>query len=585
MLTRLLVIITLLCGYAFAQDPASQTPYQVIDGRTGVALPCVGCSIYTYSAGTNSLLATYSDYTLGTPNTNPVLTNSAGYAAGGDGSTITGIWVGASCYKFKLNDSLGQTIWTQDHVCDQSQVFKVLLSGPTGSAQIGYKYSSSATARTVQSRLQDAASINDFGADPAGILDSTTAINTALASSTFVSARCGTYLIASTVSIPVGVNVMFPIGCVTLNYSGSGTAVSGTDLESQYVEMNVHKVSSTWPTDTTSIGFLIMGANKARFVPVASGFHEGYQGNGTVGNFSNSQFLAGTSLQDNMIGFHARGVFTSNQLYSPSVRISSGAGCTSPPIAGTKYIWMDATTDVSGDINQIDIYSPELQNSCPQYSLYIDGASATQIRVHSPRFEANVDGAVTMTATTKENLIEDPFIDSGRCTGNEIVDLSNQQNNVRLSGVCDRGPMSIVGSQDYLNKVNATGVLQWREKQGDSYHAGTVTAMGGFPIPLATPLNLTLTCGAGAAPGLGTGLAYGSITAGTGTPGVCKFDLPSGPSAPNTLICQGSFIIPGPTYEPAVFDLPGSGPTTAVFRRTSGTIPSGAILSFSCGAI
>lgn len=159
-LTPLILSLSLAFA-AFAQDPVQITPYQLIDARTGIAIPCVGCSIFTYAAGTNTPLATFTDSTLGTPNTNPVLTNTAGYAV--NGSTITGIWVGAACYKFIAKDDQAVTIWTQDHICDQAAVLKALLAGATGAAQIGYQYPAG-TAQTVQSKLRQSIDIRDFGA-------------------------------------------------------------------------------------------------------------------------------------------------------------------------------------------------------------------------------------------------------------------------------------------------------------------------------------------------------------------------------------------------------------------------------------
>lgn len=211
-----------------AQDPAPQTPYQVLDARSGVALPCVGCQILTYVAGTTTPVFTYTDYTLGTPNTNPVLTNSAGYAV--NGSAITGIWLSASqCYKFVLEDANNQTIWTQDHICNTGYnaliAFEASLAASGGSNLIGYKESGSATTRTVQSRLRDYVTVADFAADNTGVTDAAAAINTATASLSpnggTVYIPSGTYKINSaTVSVP-------PKVCLLGSGAGS-TILNGT---------------------------------------------------------------------------------------------------------------------------------------------------------------------------------------------------------------------------------------------------------------------------------------------------------------------------------------------------------------------
>ncbi|MBM4073622.1 MAG: tail fiber domain-containing protein [Planctomycetes bacterium] len=63
--------------------------------------------LYTYSAGTSTPLATYSDVDLTVANANPVILDSAGRAT---------VFLTASSYKFVLKDSSDNTLWTQDNV-------------------------------------------------------------------------------------------------------------------------------------------------------------------------------------------------------------------------------------------------------------------------------------------------------------------------------------------------------------------------------------------------------------------------------------------------------------------------------------
>jgi len=62
--------------------------------------------LYTYQAGSSTPLTTYLDKD-GTPNENPVTLDAAGYAD---------IWIGSRSYKFVLQDSDGNEIWTQDDI-------------------------------------------------------------------------------------------------------------------------------------------------------------------------------------------------------------------------------------------------------------------------------------------------------------------------------------------------------------------------------------------------------------------------------------------------------------------------------------
>lgn len=71
------------------------------------AAPCNGCLLSTFSAGTTTPLATYSESTGTTPNANPLVLASDGSAT---------IYLTNASYKFVLKTAAGATIWTQDQV-------------------------------------------------------------------------------------------------------------------------------------------------------------------------------------------------------------------------------------------------------------------------------------------------------------------------------------------------------------------------------------------------------------------------------------------------------------------------------------
>ncbi len=70
-------------------------------------LPLSGGLLYSYAAGTSTPLATYTDSTGLTPNTNPVVLDSAGRA---------NVWMGANSYKFVLEDANSNIIFTEDNI-------------------------------------------------------------------------------------------------------------------------------------------------------------------------------------------------------------------------------------------------------------------------------------------------------------------------------------------------------------------------------------------------------------------------------------------------------------------------------------
>lgn len=100
--------LALLCAASLASaqsaKPISQPRQTYVDGS---GLPCSGCSLYSYAAGTTTPLATYTDSSGAVPNTNPVILDASGSAL---------IWLGAGSYKLVLKDTFGTTISTSDNI-------------------------------------------------------------------------------------------------------------------------------------------------------------------------------------------------------------------------------------------------------------------------------------------------------------------------------------------------------------------------------------------------------------------------------------------------------------------------------------
>jgi hypothetical protein len=124
MIKRLLIAVALSCAVsaARAQVPVTsivQPRVTFVDAQGG---PCVGCKLYTYTAGTTTAFPTYTDSTGSSQNTNPIILDASGGAF---------IWVGRTSYKFILKTSLDVTIWSVDNV-NEGNLFPC---GPAGSVQ------------------------------------------------------------------------------------------------------------------------------------------------------------------------------------------------------------------------------------------------------------------------------------------------------------------------------------------------------------------------------------------------------------------------------------------------------------------
>ena len=135
--------------------------------------PLTGGLVYTYAAGTTTPKTTYTTSSGSTAHTNPIVLDSAGRVpSGGE------IWLTAgAAYKFVTKTSTAVTIGTYDNIIDSSAYVFSTLAASNGSSLVGYTQgSTNAVATTVQTKLRQFVSVQDFGAVGNGIANDTAAV-------------------------------------------------------------------------------------------------------------------------------------------------------------------------------------------------------------------------------------------------------------------------------------------------------------------------------------------------------------------------------------------------------------------------
>jgi hypothetical protein len=156
-----------------------------------------GGKLYTYAAGTTTPQTTYTSSGGGTAHSNPIILDSAGRVPGGE------IWVtpGVS-YKFALYTSTNVLIGTYDNIQSFTSNASLVVYNPAGTG---------AVTTTVQNKLRQMVSVQDFGAIADGNISTGLGTNNspmfkaaidALGAGGCLYIPSGKYILASQVAVP-----------------------------------------------------------------------------------------------------------------------------------------------------------------------------------------------------------------------------------------------------------------------------------------------------------------------------------------------------------------------------------------------
>lgn len=216
-----LFLLLLPCAVVRGQAVASAAPFVKAHFVAADGGPCAGCLLWSYAAGTTIPQATYTTTAGNVANTNPAHLDGAGYVD---------IFLGPSPYKFILETAAipgqhghGAVVWTEDNITNSAQLASVAYLPP---------YTGGIT-RTSTSKWAEEVSVQDFGADPTGVVDSSgsfqAAINVGASSRGGVAAKipCGSYTLGSTVTMALPTQSLIGENesCVHLNYIGTASAI------------------------------------------------------------------------------------------------------------------------------------------------------------------------------------------------------------------------------------------------------------------------------------------------------------------------------------------------------------------------
>lgn len=386
-----------------------------------------GCYLYTYASGTTTPKAAYQDSAGATPHANPIVLDSKGEALI--------YWNGS--YKVDLKTAAGVQITgypVDNYKTDPAGVWGLqatilaLLAAAGGSDLIGYQNSilSGAVLGSLYDRVYDVNLVADFGADPTGVADATTALNAffnALSANPNQNALIppGTYKYTPVIGSGTGIGYLNLVNATNIKIFGYGATIKQnaavttaqntantrygikvegcTDCEFHGLAFNGNR-DTTYGTNGDGnefySGFWMRGCTRTHLI-----YCSAYNCQGDGVSRDRSGVTTGFNYYCNIIGGYY-GINRRNEIsiggdfgsfIGGGITLVGGADHRTSPAAGLDLEWEHATIGPSGDDTQTIIDGVNCSGTMSGGALYIPCYSGVMI-----------DHLVTSSVVTSVNI-------------------------------------------------------------------------------------------------------------------------------------------------------------------------------------
>jgi hypothetical protein len=333
---RLLLAVAMLCVAAQAQVPVNPIIQPHVTFVNGAGQSCASCTLSSYSAGTTSPIATYTDASGTSQNTNPIVLDAAGGA---------NIWLSNSTYKFVLKSSLGATIWSVDLVKGGGGLGGIC--GPAGAIQIA---NSAVTGLTCDSAITIDAIAHTLTAPNVAATHVNIGTSSARVAVGPLSSPTSWNLDTTTpatalASLGSGIINAGTIGQLAY-YAAAGTSISGTSAIPSAITATTQAASDNSTKLATTAYTAAPGAVNPTSVKIAAGVAiTGNQGNGLL-----LQHSTGATVTNNCVKFDSSGnaVDAGFTCTTATPRTCNANGCYRIESDGTITAWGIVTAPTSG---------------------------------------------------------------------------------------------------------------------------------------------------------------------------------------------------------------------------------------------